>query len=210
MTENKESLGQLKETLSPQAKALVSAMEEVYKNHKNLGESGKKKEKLNQFGDMAMTGDVGAEKMTLNSALGYSTESGKVIEFRGEESGNGLITNGEVQYWKKEDKSQESGVIDEFWVMDGIDGSENYANKTEWPYGTMVAIANKADPNYEDFTNAGVTMEEEGWVVLATRDSQKPGVYVIDLNNGNVSRLPNFNQENIFNHDNILADNYFT
>ena len=207
MKEKVETLGQLKESLSPQAKVMLEMGIKVYENHKNLGEAGKKKEKQNQFGDMAMTADVGAETKILESSVVYSAETGKTIEFLGEESGNGVIINGEIQYWLKEDKSREVGKIDGFQTHDGIDGSENYVKKTDWPYGTMVASADKADSKYRDFNNAAVTMEEEGWVVLATKDSQNPGVFIVDLNNSNVHKIPAFNQNNEFNPDNIIADN---
>ena len=104
---------------------------------------------------------------------------------------------------------QHESQIDGLLVVDGLDGSENYANKTNWPYGTMVAMADVANPKYDNFTTAAVCMEEEGWIVLATTEGENPGVFVIDNSNGNVHKLSKFDQTGDFDEANILADNYF-
>lgn len=203
-----KDFGRLYENLSPRAKILLETMTSVYLNHKSLGEGGKEKTAENQFGDMAMVADVQAEEKVLAGAKKYSDVTGKGIVFRGEEMGNGFVKKGEIEYWLKEDKSSqvEAG---ELWVMDGLDGSENYKDKTEWPYGTMVGIADKIDPKYNDFKTVAICMEEEGQIVLATTEGEQSGVFVFDLINNKVTKLTPFNQSGEFDSETVLADNYF-
>lgn len=150
---------------------------------------------------MAVTADVEAETMILKGICQHSDIFGSKLEFRGEESGFGIIHNGQINYQQKDG--------DSLLVIDGLDGSENYLNKTNWPYGTMMAISSNSDPVYNDFNIAGICLEEEGWIVLASNEAENRGVYLIDLNESKINKLPKFEYSHPFDPNKILADNHF-
>lgn len=205
-----ETLQQLQEVLSPRANILLGTMTEVMGKHRSLGPRGKDKTSTNQFGDMAMVADVEAENTIIVNAIKHSEKDEIAIMFCGEEKGKGIIRNGQIEYWGREDKSESDQNEVEFWVLDGLDGSENYATTTDWPYGTMLSVADSPNPSYNDFKTCAICMEEEGWVVIADAEGEVPGVFVVDLNNGNVKKLTKFDDSTKFDQNTILADNYFT
>ncbi len=170
----------------------------AYKNHKKLGYSGKLKDKENQFGEMALRADIEAEERVLVHLAGWAKKSGVFLEYRGEELG--------------EDFTGSKGGERYLATIDGLDGSANYLEKTDFPYGTMVAVAKGQDPTYDDFEIAGIMLPEEGWIVLAIKNW---GVCVYDIENKTTDVLPRFakDYEELklaeYDTEKILADDYF-
>lgn len=184
--ENKES----KQRLTV-AEAVCDGLLGAYRNHKRLGEGGRKKDTVNQFGELALQADVEAERKIRGALERWADKDKVLIIYRGEELGRD-----ELGYLLGEKY---------FVVFDGLDGSDNYLKDAPWPYGTMVAAAKGEDPSYEDFEVVGITMHEEGWVVLGIKDV---GVFVVDVENKKLVRLPRFKDEN-YDSGRVLADDYF-
>jgi len=174
------------------AGAVFDGMLSAYKNHQELGEDGKKKDRINQFEDQALRADIEAEEQVLESLKLWAQKANIKLNYRGEEVGKDTVgIEGGEPYLA---------------LIDGLDGSDNYKQKTDWPYGTMVAVAKGEDPNYEDFEVAGVTLHEEGLLILAIKNL---GVWVYDTERQTSMPLPRFDNDGEYDEERILADDYF-
>lgn len=172
------------------AHGLISA----YKNHVELGESGKEKVETNQFGDTALRADYEAEIRTMEGIEEWAKRNTKKLLVRGEEIGQKSIGS--------------PFTLNEalFATLDGLDGTANYAKTADFPYGTMVSIAEKQNPKYEDFVVSGIMLPEEAKIVIAIKDM---GVYVHDIEFGKTEKLESFDQGEEYDDTKILSDTYF-
>ncbi|HLD92312.1 MAG TPA: hypothetical protein VI795_02850 [Patescibacteria group bacterium] len=175
----------------PLQQIIFDGLLKVYDNHLKLGEKGKLKDKQNRFGDMAMRADVEAEEILLASLKNYSKESKTKLIYKGEEIGEGEIGEGEGQI---------------FSVFDGLDGSSNYLAKSEFGYGTMIAVAKVNNPKYDDFIISGLAMMEEAKIIITIKND---GVYVYDVKTKNFEKLKNFVVDEKFSDSKMLANKYF-
>lgn len=201
MQREKELVSLLKDFIPPENKeikqrlivveAAFDGLLNAYKGHKRLGEDGKKKDAPNQFGDLALRADIEAERKIRQAFKKWADKDEVLVIYRGEELGRD-----ELGYLPGEKY---------FVVFDGLDGSDNFLKDTQWPYGTMVAVAKGEDPIYEDFEVAGITMHEEGWIVLGIKGV---GVFVVDVKKKKLIKLPRFKDED-YDSGKILADDYF-
>lgn len=173
--------------------AFCVGMELVYRGHKSLGEKGKLQDRPNQYKEMALRADVQAEDAFLYRLRLWAVENDVTVYTRGEESGEKTLSREQVSKDKR------------LLVLDGLDGSANYLQRTDWGYGTMAAIASTEDPTYDDFETVAIMMPEEGWTILA-QDGK--GVYIIALETGEITKLRMFGNEN-YDDTKILSDNYF-
>lgn len=166
--------------------ALVLACSE----HIIIGEDGKSKDVINQFGEQALRADLAAEKTVIENLSEYFIKNGGVIEINGEETGTSILGNKGNRH---------------FGVLDGLDGSSNYLNPSEWSYGTMLAIAKGESPKYKDFEVAGIGLPQENWVLMAIKGS---GVLIYDIDNQTYRKIKPFEVET-YDESKILSDNYF-
>lgn len=175
------------------AETVFSGLVDAYHNHCALGESGREKNRQNRFGDMALKADVEAEEIILTSLKRYSELSKVKVFYQGEEMGTGEIIDGD----------QTEAILA---VFDGLDGSGNFLNPKDWPYGTMVAIADNENPTYKDFKIAGISLMEEGLIILAIKNV---GVIVYDVNQNEFKELKAFDKSEEFDDTKTLANKYF-
>ena len=178
--------------LDPIAKAVFDGLLNAYNNHINLGASGSTKDKKNRFGDMAMRADIQAEELIFSSLKKLSEENSFRIICKSEELGDQELNP--------------SAKKTLFAVFDGLDGSANYLSKSDFGYGTMIALADNENPKYQDFFVAGMAMMEEGKIVLAVKND---GVYLYDMANDGIKKLDKFSQTEVFADDKTLANKYF-
>lgn len=203
----------LKDLVSPEDKELVERMDlaEVafnslygaYQRHKELGEGGK--EIVRQEEDVVQThikADIEAEEAVFQEFERWVEKNDYLLEYWAEELGRGEIVgpgghSGDRYY----------GEDETFFVTwDGLDGSANFLESNlDFSYGTMLAIARGENPTYGDFEVAGVAMHEEGLIILGIKGV---GVFVIDVENEKLIKLPNFEEED-YDSSKILADNYY-
>lgn len=162
--------------------------------HINRGDEGREEKSPNQFGEMALKADVEAEKLVLSAIKDWAERNVITVNYRGEESGEGV-------FGSLESRRSDKCLV----VVDGLDGSANYLHKTDWGYGTMIAIAHGEDPTYDDFETAAIMMPEEGWTILAQKGK---GVYLIPLDGAKIVKLRKFEDE-AYDEHRILSDNYF-
>ncbi len=159
-------------------------------NHMELGEEGKKKDIINQFGEQALRADLTAEMTVLEGLREYANRTGIIMEIHGEETGSTTLGSKGEKY---------------FGVLDGLDGSVNYLNPGKWSYGTMLAIAKIDNPKYRDFEIAAIGFPEENWVLMAVKDS---GVFIFDIDKQNCRKIEPI-KDNGYDRTKVLSDNYF-
>ena len=203
----------LKDLVSPEDKELVERMDlaEVafngllgaYRKHIELGEEGK--EIVRQEEDVVQThikADIEAEEAVFQELEIWVEKNDYLLEYWAEELGRGEIVgpgghSGDRHYGENETF---------FVTLDGLDGSANkLESNLDFSYGTMVAFARGENPTYDDFEVAGVAMHEEGLIILGIKGV---GVFVIDVENEKLIKLPNFEEED-YDSGKILADNYY-
>lgn len=178
------------------AKALYRGLLASYQNHLTLG--GKGKEIVKEEADKVMThlrADLESELKMLEEIDRFGRENSLAINVWGEE-----IKRGEQKVGSKNSSKKA------FWVMDGLDGTANYSDKADWPYGPLLAASNHPDPKYKDFEVAGVGLPEEGWLLMAVKEV---GVYLVDIKDNSLIRIKAFNEDEKFDAERILADDYF-
>jgi fructose-1,6-bisphosphatase/inositol monophosphatase family enzyme len=176
--------------LNPLAQITFDALLSACANHRNLGEKGKAKDVVNQFGEEALRADLAAEQTVLQSLRRYCDETGIRIEVRGEETGTSILGEKGERYVA---------------VLDGLDGSSNYLATKSWPYGTMFAIAKGSNPSYKDFEVASISLPEENWILLAVKNV---GVYLYDVDSKKFTDIKPFVDDK-YDETKILSDNYF-
>lgn len=164
----------------------------AFRNHKSLGSEGMAKNRINRFGDMALRADVEAEEQITKALTSFASENNIHFICKSEELGNQDINP--------------DGTETYFAVFDGLDGSSNYLKKGEWGYGTMFAIAKGENPSYEDFEMAGISMMEEGKIIIAQKGR---GITVFDTKTGEKHDIKPFNQSEAYDHSKILANKAF-
>jgi len=162
-------------------KLIFDALLAAYSNHSTLGKKGKE--------------IISDEHDTVQNNLRADIESEqKMFDVIKPDS-----------YWGEEIGREEKEIGD-FWVLDGIDGTANYSEKTNWSYGAMIAGADFSDPSYSDFKVAGVGMFEEGFALVAEKGG---GVFVCDFKSKKEIKLSKFDQSVEFDEEKILSDNYY-
>ena len=171
---------------------ILEGLKNAYKNHISLGESGRAKDKVNRFGDMALRADVEAEEKITESLQKFATENDIHILCKSEELGEQDINPDGVEIY--------------FTVFDGLDGSSNYLKIGEWGYGTMWALAKNENPTYDDFEIAGIAMMEEGKILIAQKGV---GLSVFDMKTMEKIEMPKFDLNKAYDHSKILANKVF-
>lgn len=164
----------------------------AYQNHLTLGENGRLKDKKNRFGDMALRADIEAEEQITKALTKFALKNDIHFICKSEELGEGDINP--------------AGAKTYFAVFDGLDGSSNYLKKGEWSYGTMYAIAKGDNPSYEDFELAGISMMDEGLIVITQKGK---GITVFNANTKEKQVIEQFNQSEPFDRLKILANKAF-
>lgn len=115
----------------------IEALLKSFLRHETLGERGVEMVKKNQFGDMAMRGDIEAE----DAVIQYLKEQNFPITLRSEEHGETHIGSSPTH----------------FGVLDGIDGSAWYSSaRGVGRYGTLLGIYEGTDPMYKDYLFSGI------------------------------------------------------
>lgn len=170
--------------------ATLHALKLVCLRHRKLGDKGRSKDAINQFGEQALVADLMAEETVIEYFSKYAKLNGITLEVRGEETATTFLGDHGEKY---------------FAVLDGLDGSSNYLDPNEWPYGTMFAIAKGSNPSYQDFKVAGIALPEENRVLIASKGS---GVFVYDIEKLTSTKINSFKPEK-FDETKILSDNYF-
>lgn len=120
--------------LIPIAKA---ALWNAYRVHQDLGDAGLEPMPSNQFGEVAVRGDIEAEKAVIETFRKHAVP----IRFISEEHGT-------------TDLVQEPRFLG---VLDGLDGSTVYKRaRGTGQYGTMLAILANTDPTYNEYLFNGI------------------------------------------------------
>ena len=170
--------------------AVLESVEKVCINHRKLGEEGKKKDVINQFGEQALRADLEAETTIIGELKSFAEKNNIALEIRGEETGTTNLGNNGEKY---------------FGTLDGLDGSSNYLAPNDWSYGTMLAIARGDNPIYSDFEIAAIGFPQENMVLIAAKNI---GVFMFDIDNQELKKIKPF--ENCdYDQTKILSDNYF-
>lgn len=178
------------EANDPFVQAVLNVLDLVCLKHREMGDKGRDKDVMNQFGEQALRADLVAEQTVVGFFCKYVGEKGITLEIRGEETGISVLGDNGEKY---------------FAVLDGLDGSSNYLDPHNWPYGTMFTIAKGDNPTYKDFEVAGIGLPEENWVLIAIKRS---GVFVYDINNQKYIKIKPFNSTE-YDEARIFSDNYF-
>lgn len=176
---------------NPIADSVLISMTKVCLEHRKMGDAGKAKDVINQFGEQALRADLLAEQGVISSLWNTAKGLELSLEVRGEETAVSLLG---IIYGKKC-----------LATLDGLDGSCNYLNPNAWSYGTMFAFARGYDPKYADFEVTGIGLPEEGWVMIAIK---KMGVFIYDIESGTCGKLEPFAPTE-YDERLILSDNYF-
>src|SRR3989344_3191881 len=172
------------------ALSIFNAFSLVCLAHRKMGGEGRKKDILNQFGEQTLRADFAAEQTFLEYLRKYAEEKEIILEVRGEETATSILGDKGKKY---------------FAVLDGLDGSSNYLNPSEWPYGTMFAVAKGGNPLYRDFEVAGIGLPEENWILIAIKEC---GVFIYDIDHQIYRRIKSFHAVK-YDETKILSDNYF-
>jgi fructose-1,6-bisphosphatase/inositol monophosphatase family enzyme len=146
----------------------------------------------NQFSENARRADIESEQIW-KEQISYLAEALHLrIHYKGEELEEGYV-------------GPEDGMI---WtaIWDGMDGTDNYMKEFAWPFGTMIALAPGDYPKYEDFVVAGNALEGADLTLVAIKNA---GVWVSDYNKESVTKLSEFSEDEAYDPNKILADNYF-
>ena len=180
-----------KPVLTKEARVILAGLKSVYESHVQLGDHGRQRVMVNQFKDEALRADLKAEEEMVRATREWAEEGGVKVKMRGEEVGELEVGKGKKEY---------------FMCLDGLDGSGNYLKENKkWGYGTMVALAESNNPDYEDFEVAGIVMLNEGKVWLAEKGR---GIYVFDIEREKWDKMRKFEVRG-YEDNKILADNYF-
>lgn len=131
-----ETVGAGESPVSEIARIGKVALKAAYLRYKQLGIAGTESVQKNQFGDIALRGDVEAEEAVLEVLI----KEGLPITVVSEE--HGVVTIGKAP--------------ELFAVLDGIDGSSNYLKDPEnGRFGTILGIFTSTDPRYNDYIFSG-------------------------------------------------------
>ncbi len=144
----------------------VKALRSAYQTHEQLGDSGKSKVKKNQYGEMALRGDIECESAVIESVKA----SGLPLRIISEE--HGTI-----------DLARDPEFIG---VLDGIDGTKEYVEKgRNGRYGTMFAIFEGTNPKYEDYIFNGSMEHPKKRLFFSYRE----GGAFVSGSDGNASQI---------------------
>lgn len=147
-------------------KVAVNAAFEAYRVYESLGEAGKEKAGVNQFGEQRVRGDWECEEAVIDTFKQAGINARVVSEEHG---------------------TFEIGENSEYLVtLDGIDGSRQYLSEPneDRHFGPMVSIFKGLDPAYCDSLVSFMFDFSSGNLFLAVRGD---GTYVIE--NGNKRRV---------------------
>ena len=174
---------------SPEAKCMqdvvIRALREVYRQHKKLGEEGKKYlEEKNWVGQKTLVADWEAEEAIINSLL----ELDEPIFVVSEEHGKFNLSYGDSKYLA---------------VMDGIDGSFAY-RFGRGPYATSFAIFKGGNPKYEDYLASGILEHPSGRIFVASKNG---GSFIIE--DGRKIAIGTSEEPLKFKNSRIYVDGYF-
>jgi len=137
----------------------IDALLAAFHCHESLGANGIEMVQKNQFGDMAMHGDIEAENAVLDSLKHHPLP----LVIRSEEHGD--IKIGDNPSY--------------FGVLDGIDGSAWYKSERGiGRYGTLLGIYMGTDPLYKDYLFCGIMEHTTKRLLYGVKDK---GSFVYDL-----------------------------
>lgn len=161
------------------------ALERACKIVQELGASGIEPVHKNQFGDIALRGDVEAEKTILDVLRKNKLQ----IEVVSEEHGITFIGDNPLY----------------LGMLDGIDGSGVYKReRATGRYGTMFAVYKGTDPTYDDYLYGGIVEHVSGKLYFASKGG---GSWVIE--NGTQERLNCSRSIQLDNKSRLYADTNF-
>lgn len=161
------------------------ALENAGRIVRELGASGIKDVRKNQYGDIALEGDVEAEKAILD-VLRKNKLQIKVVS---EEYGITFIGDNSLY----------------LGILDGIDGSGVYKReRATGRYGTMFAIYEGTDPTYDDYLYSGIFEHVSKKLYFASKGG---GCWVIE--NGKQKRLYCSGSVKLGNKSEIYGDTNF-
>ena len=157
---SKEVLSQeQKEKVENLTQVTIEALKRVYYSVQRLGEEGKKETgERNEFGHTTFKADIEAGR----AFLSFLRERGVSAIVVSEEYGAEVRIGDDPKYL---------GVLDE------LDGSTAYKNGLG-RYGTMFAIFEGLDPNYDDYIVSGILEHTTGKIYFATKNQ---GAFVLDI-----------------------------
>lgn len=161
------------------------ALERACKIVQELGASGIEPVHKNQFGDIALRGDIEAEKAILDVLRKNKLQ----IEVISEEHGITIIGDNPLY----------------LGILDGVDGSSVYKKeRTTGRYGTMFAIYEGTDPTYDDYLYGGIIEHVSGKLYFASKGG---GSWVIE--NGKQKRPYCFRSVKLISASKIYGDTNF-
>ncbi len=152
--------------LSMLERVVMEAAFEAYRVYESLGETGKEKAGVNQFGEQRVKGDWECEEAIINSLKQAGINARVVSEEHG---------------------TFEIGENSEYLVtLDGIDGSRQYLSEPneDRHFGPMMSIFKGLDPKYDDSLVSFMFDFASGNLFLAIKGA---GTYIID--NGKKKRV---------------------
>jgi fructose-1,6-bisphosphatase/inositol monophosphatase family enzyme len=130
-----------------------SALKKAFEAVRNLGASGIEEFRKNQYGDVALRGDIEAETAILN----VLKESKLQIKVLSEEHGTTVIGNNALY----------------LGILDGVDGSGVYKkDRLGGRYGTMFAVYKGTDPTYDDYLYGGIMEHVSGKLYFASKGEE--------------------------------------
>lgn len=141
------------------------ALERACKIVQELGASGVEELSKNQYGDIALRGDINAEE----AVLAVLRQKEFPIQIMSEEHGITVIGDNPLY----------------LGMLDGIDGSSVYKkDRVKGRYGTMFAVYKGTDPTYDDYLYGGIIEHVSRKLYFASKGG---GSWVIE--NGKQKRL---------------------
>lgn len=134
------------------------ALESAFKIVQKLGASGIEEFRKNQYGDIALRGDIEAEEAVLN----ILRQNKLPVQVISEEHGVTVIGDNPLY----------------IGILDGLDGSGVYKReRSTGRYGTMFAIYKGTDPTYDDYLYGGIIEHASRKLYFA---SKRGGSWVIE------------------------------
>ncbi len=165
----------------------VSALLQSFKTHEKIGEHGIEMIQNNQFGDMAMRGDIEAE----NAVLSHLKKQDISIIIQSEEHGETHIGTSPSY----------------FGVLDGIDGSAWYkSDRGIGRYGTLLGIYNGTDPCYKDYIFGGIMEHATKRLIYGVKGK---GSYVYDLVSDTTTPIHTSRTNSLTKQTNIHIDQFW-
>jgi len=163
------------------------ALRTTYEVHEKLGARGTEKVKRNQFGDSTLTADWECEEAVIRTL----EENRVPITIISEEHGRVELGNKFLG------------------ILDGLDGTNRYVafmkGDKKARYGTMFAIFDGVNPNYDNYLFSGVMEHPTRRLFFAVKDR---GSFVMDIDDGTKKSIK-ISERKVFDGDTrVLIDSY--